>query len=104
MEHERVLFRGEIERPNDVDYGEDEPACCYSVDRRCMREDGLIDSDDREYDGDGEEGRKLETVHCYRVGGEGVYNAKDEEELEKDGEPQSANGFMSDCFAAPDMR
>jgi len=52
VEGEGVFFRGEIEDPQNVDYGEDEPAGCDGVERGDVLEYGLVDADDSEDDGD----------------------------------------------------
>lgn len=45
----------------------------------------------------------LETVHGDGVTGEGIEDAKDKEELEKDAEPESAHGDMA-IYAAVSQR
>lgn len=65
MEGERVLFRGEVEDPEDVDDGEDEPAGAHSFQGARVGEDALVSANDGEDEGNGAEDGYLVPVHAY---------------------------------------
>ena len=67
VEREGVFFRGEIEDPQDVDHGEDEPAGCDSIERGKAGKYGLIDTDDDKDKGNGAKCDNLEAMHRYGV-------------------------------------
>ena len=54
-------------------------------------EDAVVHAEDCKHDGDRAKSGNLETVHSDGVRREGVYDAEDEEELEKDGKPGYAD-------------
>jgi len=97
VELEGILLGGEVEGPEDVDDGEEEPAGGHGIEGGLGGEDALVDADDGEDDCDCAEYGDLESMHGDGVAREGVEDAEDEEELEENTEPEDADCAVSDC-------
>jgi hypothetical protein len=96
---ERLGLGGEVEHPQDVDHREDKVACAHRLQPVIRREDAGVSALHSEDGRDGTEGRELEARGWDGAHRDGENDADVERSLEEDGEPEGADGTVSDyCF------